>query len=124
MNLGGLGSYPLAKVLLLLRSRVSISVPSHSLFRDGSQSAAEQSYLKGLDLVLRLKRLLGFNDRMIRGEAELATIHTASDYSYSASSYAGENWWMAAFIDLFFSSGVHLALASSFDCGFNSWRLS
>ncbi len=73
---------------------------------------------------------------MVRGEGELATVRTASDYSYSASSYAGENYRMvgdaagkfhctsvsisrfrsyrnfvmAAFIDPFFSSGVHLAL--------------
>jgi flavine halogenase len=71
---------------------------------------------------------------MVRGEGELSTVRTASDYSYSASSYAGENYRMvgdaagkfyctsgsrfrlyhnfvvAAFIDPFFSSGVHLAL--------------
>jgi flavine halogenase len=73
---------------------------------------------------------------MVRDEAEFAAIRTACDYSYSASSYAGENYrivgdaagkfycacisscWsdrnfvMAAFIDPFFSSGVHLALTS------------
>jgi flavine halogenase len=73
---------------------------------------------------------------MVRGEGELSTVRTASDYSYSASSYAGENYRMvgdaagkfyctsssrflsyrnfvvAAFIDPFFSSGVHLALTS------------
>lgn len=69
---------------------------------------------------------------MVRGEGELSTVRTASDYSYSASSYAGENYRMVgdaagkfyctsssrvdhivtAFIDPFFSSGVHLALTS------------
>jgi hypothetical protein len=73
---------------------------------------------------------------MVRGEGELSTVRTASDYSYSASSYAGENYrivgdaagkfyctsssrfWsyrnfvVVAFIDPFFSSGVHLALTS------------
>jgi hypothetical protein len=29
---------------------------------------------------------------MVRGEADLAAVRTASDYSYSASSYAGENY--------------------------------
>ena len=29
---------------------------------------------------------------MVRGETELETVRTASDYSYSASSYAGENF--------------------------------
>ena len=40
-------------------------------------------------------------------------IQQASDYSYSASSYAGDHYRVAgdagAFIDPFFSSGVHLA---------------
>jgi len=41
-------------------------------------------------------------------------LKSASDYSYSASSYAGDHYRLAgdaaAFIDPFFSSGVHLAL--------------
>jgi len=41
-------------------------------------------------------------------------IRMASDYSYSATKYAGAGWRLAgdagAFIDPFFSSGVHLAL--------------
>jgi hypothetical protein len=53
---------------------------------------------------------------MVRDEAESATIRTASDYSYSASSYAGENYRLvgdaAVFIDPFFSSGVHLAMTT------------
>ncbi|KAF8891751.1 FAD/NAD(P)-binding domain-containing protein [Infundibulicybe gibba] len=44
------------------------------------------------------------------------TIRSASDYSYSASSYAGPRYRLAgdaaAFIDPFFSSGVHLAITS------------
>ena len=55
-------------------------------------STAEQRYLKGLDLVPGLKRLLGSKGKMIRGEGELSTVRIASDYSYSASSYAGENY--------------------------------
>ncbi|TRM65844.1 hypothetical protein BD626DRAFT_555916 [Schizophyllum amplum] len=42
------------------------------------------------------------------------TVRTAGDYSYSASVYAGVNWRLVgdagAFIDPFFSSGIHLAL--------------
>jgi len=76
--------------------------------------SAEQRYLKGLDLVPGIKRLLGSKGKMARGEGELSTVRTASDYSYSASSYAGEYYRMvgdaAAFIDPIFSSGVHLAM--------------
>lgn len=43
-------------------------------------------------------------------------VRTASDYSYSSTSYAGSNYRIVgdagAFIDPFFSSGVHLALSS------------
>jgi hypothetical protein len=59
---------------------------------DDPWSTAEQRYLKGLDLVPGLKRLLGFKGKMVRGEGEVSTVRTASDYSYSASSYAGENY--------------------------------
>ncbi|KAK3304869.1 uncharacterized protein B0T15DRAFT_399340 [Chaetomium strumarium] len=51
-------------------------------------------------------------------EAELVspTIKAASDWSYSASAYAGPNFRLVGdagcFIDPYFSSGVHLALAS------------
>ncbi|KAK7047273.1 hypothetical protein VNI00_006504 [Paramarasmius palmivorus] len=57
------------------------------------------------------------------GEGELVTgrdkpdIQSASDYSYSADSYAGDHFRLvgdaSAFIDPFFSSGVHLALAGA-----------
>jgi hypothetical protein len=61
----------------------------------GSWSAlvgAEQRYLKVLDLAPGVKRLLGSESVMLRGELESDTVRTASDYSYSASSYAGENF--------------------------------
>lgn len=53
----------------------------------------------------------------ILGKGELATeMHYASDWSYSASSYASPNVRIVGdagcFIDPYFSSGVHLALAS------------
>ncbi|TCD66634.1 hypothetical protein EIP91_001101 [Steccherinum ochraceum] len=46
----------------------------------------------------------------------VSEIKSASDYSYSATSYAGNHYRIAgdagAFIDPFFSSGVHLAMSS------------
>ncbi|KAH9990960.1 hypothetical protein BJV74DRAFT_772520, partial [Russula compacta] len=93
-------------------------------------AGAEQRYLEALDLTPGVKRLLGPEGVMHRCEPESDTIRTASDYSYSASSYAGENFRIvgdaagmlsfpivnvltAAFIDPFFSSGVHLAMTGS-----------
>jgi hypothetical protein len=55
-------------------------------------AGAEQRYLKTLDLAPGVKRLLGSEGAMLRGESESDTVRTASDYSYSASSYAGENF--------------------------------
>jgi flavin-dependent dehydrogenase len=55
--------------------------------------------------------------RLAGGGAELVspTIRAASDWSYSASAYAGPNFRLVGdagcFIDPYFSSGVHLALA-------------
>ena len=67
----------------------------HLLFRDDLSSAAEQRYLKALDLAPGVNQLLGSKGRVVRDEAELGTVRTASDYSYSASSYAGENFRIA-----------------------------
>jgi hypothetical protein len=57
-----------------------------------ASSGAEQRYTKALDLTPGVKRLLGPEGVMLRGESESDTVRTASDYSYSASSYAGENF--------------------------------
>lgn len=73
----------------------SLSPPSLPFSPGGSWSAlagAEQRYLKALDLAPGVKRLLGSEGLMLRGEPESDTVRTASDYSYSASSYAGENF--------------------------------
>ncbi|KAJ7149191.1 putative halogenase [Mycena crocata] len=68
--------------------------------------ANSQHYLNQLKLVPGVKQLLG--DAKFVGE-----VRSAGDYSYSASRYAGPNYRIAgdvgAFIDPFFSSGVHLA---------------
>ncbi|KAJ6604011.1 putative halogenase [Mycena sp. CBHHK59/15] len=68
----------------------------------------KKHYLNQLKFAPGVTRLLG--------SAKLASdIKTAGDYSYSASQYAGPNFRIAgdagAFIDPFFSSGVHLAFA-------------
>ncbi|KAG1812373.1 putative halogenase [Suillus variegatus] len=56
-------------------------------------------------------RLIG--NGTLRNNGTLEGVKSASDFSYSASSYAGDHFRLAgdsgAFIDPFFSSGVHLA---------------
>ena len=53
--------------------------------------------------------------RLAQAELISPTIKTGSDWSYSASAYAGPNFRLVGdagcFIDPYFSSGVHLALA-------------
>ena len=53
---------------------------------------AEQRYISALDLAKGVKQLLIPNGVMLRGESESETVRTASDYSYSASYYAGKNF--------------------------------
>ena len=74
----------------------------------GSPSSVEH-YKECLKLAPQIVKLLE--------EAETASdIKQASDWSYSASAYAGPHFRLAGdagcFIDPYFSSGVHLALAS------------
>ncbi|KAJ7898838.1 hypothetical protein B0H14DRAFT_2331937 [Mycena olivaceomarginata] len=71
--------------------------------------ANKTHYLTQLNLAPGVIRLLG--------TAELAgEVKSAGDSSYSASNYAGRNYRIVgdagAFIDPFFSSGVHLTFAS------------
>ncbi|KAH9174675.1 hypothetical protein EDB89DRAFT_458615 [Lactarius sanguifluus] len=95
----------------------SPSSPTFPFSPGGSWSApvgAEQRYLSALDLAPGVRQLQGPDGVMVRGESESDTVRTASDYSYSASYYAGGNFRIVgdagAFIDPFFSSGIHLAM--------------
>jgi len=86
-----------------------------------SVSITKKSQLPNTENKLRtfyedaLKLAPRIRDELMR-EAELVTdIKQASDFSYSSTSYAGRNHRIVgdagAFLDPFFSSGVHLALA-------------
>ncbi len=73
----------------------SPSSPTFPFSPGGSWSApvgAEQRYLSALDLAPGVKQLLGPDGVMLREDSESDTVRTASDYSYSASYYAGENF--------------------------------
>ncbi|KAJ7183443.1 putative halogenase, partial [Mycena filopes] len=71
---------------------------------------AETHYLHQLKLAPGVLELIG------KGEL-VSEIKSASDFSYSATSYAGPQYRLvgdaAAFIDPFFSSGVHLAFTGA-----------
>lgn len=76
--------------------------------RKMAEPSSKAFYLESLELVPGIKELLS--------KAELTSeIKSASDWSYSASSYAFPGVRIAgdagSFIDPFFSSGVHLALS-------------
>ncbi|KAF7799925.1 hypothetical protein EIP86_011168 [Pleurotus ostreatoroseus] len=77
-------------------------------------------YLTFLHLAPGVQALLGENAELVcvedeHGDAPAA--RSASDFSYAAEGYAGEGWRIVgdagAFIDPFFSSGVHLAMTGA-----------
>ncbi|KAJ7090628.1 FAD/NAD-P-binding domain-containing protein [Mycena epipterygia] len=83
-------------------------------------SRAKKAELSGPDVNIQhyhnqLKLAPGVVDLLGRAEFS-GEVKSAGDYSYSASQYAGPNYRIAgdaaAFIDPFFSSGVHLAFAN------------
>ncbi|KAJ5144351.1 hypothetical protein N7476_004836 [Penicillium atrosanguineum] len=77
--------------------------------KDMGSPSSKEFYLENLKLVPGVEKLLV-------GAELVSDIKSASDWSYSASSYASPNVRLVGdagcFIDPFFSSGVHLALAS------------
>lgn len=103
------------------------SIPLH----DGTLSVG---VVMRQDLLLKRKRELGspgmvefyknlatlapqIQERLVDAEIVSTEIKAASDWSYSASAYAGPNFRLVGdagcFIDPYFSSGVHLALSSA-----------
>ncbi|KAG2159096.1 uncharacterized protein EDB93DRAFT_1118059 [Suillus bovinus] len=91
--------------------------------RDLKGSSMEDRYRLAISLAPALIKLIG-DGRMVQKEAvggqpgQLdSLIRSASDFSYSASSYGGPGFRVVgdagAFIDPFFSSGIHLAMTSA-----------
>ncbi|KAI0332267.1 FAD/NAD-P-binding domain-containing protein [Cubamyces sp. BRFM 1775] len=115
-----------------IRSRASSSaggspslnnVPRDSLSARTSSTLAER-YLSFLPLAPGVLDLIGDGELVsikTEGEDDEETegpvARSASDYSYSASEYAGPGWRAVGdagcFIDPFFSSGVHLAMTGA-----------
>lgn len=70
----------------------------------------------GVDLYKECLKLAPQISKLLEKAEIVADVKTASDWSYSAAAYAGPHFRLAGdagcFIDPYFSSGVHLALAS------------
>ncbi|KAI0684562.1 hypothetical protein BC835DRAFT_1409127 [Cytidiella melzeri] len=83
--------------------------------RDDHSERAHQFYLEELKRAPGVIKLLG--NARLRVNAGQVSVKTTSDFSYAASNYAGDHYRLAgdagAFIDPFFSSGVHLALTGA-----------
>ncbi|KIJ41549.1 hypothetical protein M422DRAFT_60433 [Sphaerobolus stellatus SS14] len=76
---------------------------------DGSKPSLMEHYLDQLQYLPGVKDLIGEEGEMIPG-----SLKSASDFSYSATKYAGDHYRIigdaANFVDPFFSSGVHIAM--------------
>lgn len=96
-----------------LAGKISVGIVMHetdnTALRREYGSNIQEHYLRTLARAPNVMELL--KDTKLDDEVRMA-----SDYSYSATSYAGPGWRLAgdagAFIDPFFSSGVHLAFNS------------
>ncbi|KAG1720058.1 putative halogenase [Suillus lakei] len=77
----------------------------------GSGSNLQTHYIEELSRAPGVLKLI--EKGTLRNDGTPEAVKSASDFSYSASSYAGDHFRLAgdsgAFIDPFFSSGVHLA---------------
>ncbi|EMD35697.1 halogenase [Gelatoporia subvermispora B] len=79
---------------------------------EGQINTLQKHYLRELERAPGVQKFI--ENAKLRGINTPEGVKSASDFSYSASSYAGDHFRLvgdaAAFIDPYFSSGVHLAL--------------
>ncbi|KAJ7780262.1 hypothetical protein DFH07DRAFT_468316 [Mycena maculata] len=82
---------------------------------NGNGHTLQDHYLSQLPLVPKLKNLLGSAELRVDPDGLIPAVRSASDFSYTASRYSGDHFRLvgdaSAFIDPFFSSGVHLAVS-------------
>ncbi|KAF9783765.1 FAD/NAD(P)-binding domain-containing protein [Thelephora terrestris] len=83
-------------------------------------TSSTRRYLETLELAPGLKKLLGGGELINHigsDDDDTKLVHSTSDYSYSADRYSGEGWRIigdaGAFVDPFFSSGIHLAFTGA-----------
>ncbi|KAJ7682875.1 hypothetical protein B0H17DRAFT_1075209 [Mycena rosella] len=106
---------PLGKAVsvgIVMDSTVSASKKAAA---PGNGHTLQDHYLAQFEFVPKLKKLLGSAQLRVDPSGQIPTIKSASDYSYTATRYFGDHFRLvgdaSAFIDPFFSSGVHLAVA-------------
>ncbi|CAK5270931.1 unnamed protein product [Mycena citricolor] len=101
----------------LQHGRVSVGI-----VMDGKISAAKKAghtlqehYLAQFQFVPKLRQLLGAAKLAVDASGQIPPVKSASDFSYTATRYSGDHFRLvgdaSAFIDPFFSSGVHLAVS-------------
>ncbi|TFK50413.1 FAD/NAD-binding domain-containing protein [Heliocybe sulcata] len=78
----------------------------------GGRPSLTEHYLDQLKLAPGVLELTGDKGTLVEG-----SVKSSSDYSYYSSQYAGDHYRLvgdaAAFVDPFFSSGVHMAMTSA-----------
>ncbi|KAH7886566.1 putative halogenase [Phlebopus sp. FC_14] len=98
---------------IVMDQKISMSKKSAAREKAGvTGHSLEDHYLAELQRTPGVIKLLANGKLRRKGESD--AVKTAGDFSYAATSYAGDHYRIAgdagAFIDPFFSSGVHLAL--------------
>ncbi|KAG6857719.1 hypothetical protein H0H87_004135 [Tephrocybe sp. NHM501043] len=95
-----------------LKQALPSSPFTHPSTSNPTSSTFVTRYFSTLSLAPGVVRLITSNGYLIEG-----SVRSATDFSYSAASYGGSNYRIVgdagAFIDPFFSSGIHLALTSA-----------
>ncbi|KAF8183754.1 hypothetical protein K438DRAFT_1129539 [Mycena galopus ATCC 62051] len=102
---------------IVMDSKVSVAkkAAGSAAAGDGNSYTLQDHYLDQFVFAPRVKKLLGGAELRVDATGRTPTVKSASDFSYTASSYAGDHFRLvgdaSAFIDPFFSSGVHLAIS-------------
>ncbi|OAX32582.1 hypothetical protein K503DRAFT_701811, partial [Rhizopogon vinicolor AM-OR11-026] len=104
-----------ASVGVVIDKEISIHKKKATAATGGSGTNLQTHYMKELFRAPGILKLIGRGTFRNKGKSE--AVKSASDFSYSAPTYAGDHFRLAgdagAFIDPIFSSGVHLALTGA-----------
>ncbi|OJA15106.1 hypothetical protein AZE42_05581 [Rhizopogon vesiculosus] len=91
---------------------ISIRKKKATVATGGSGTNLQTHYMEELTRAPGVLKLIGIGT--LRNDGQLDAVKSASDFSYSASTYAGDHFRLAGDAgDPFFSSGVHLAFTGA-----------
>ncbi|KAJ7206028.1 hypothetical protein GGX14DRAFT_367523 [Mycena pura] len=102
---------------IVMDSKISAAkkAAGSSAAEDGKRHTLQDHYLAQLAFVPRLRQLLQGAELVVDPSGQTPVVRSASDFSYTATRYSGDHFRLvgdaSAFIDPFFSSGVHLAVS-------------